>query len=84
MLSSRRSNKLGCFSFTFSSQDSRLRFLLSFEHNELGSFGALLSHLFSFDGCSEVTRELEVSNGNIIENDVEFGETTAQSFANFS
>lgn len=65
-------NNLGSFSFTLSAQHSGLSLLFAHRNDILCTLSTLLSHLFRLNGTSEFWRELQISDRNIIENNVEF------------
>ena len=64
-------DELGSLSFTLSSQDSGLGLLFTLEDDELGTLGTLLSNLLGLDSAGELARELQVSDRDVVEDDVE-------------
>ena len=66
------SDQLSGLGFSLSSQNGSFSFFFTLEDDKFGTLGSLLGDLLGFNSASEITRELEVSDGNIIEDDVEF------------
>ena len=62
-------NKHSSLCLSFCSNDGSLHFFFTFEDQVLGLFRLLLSNLLGFNGSSEVSCELEVSNGDVIQDD---------------
>lgn len=71
-------DELSSFSLTLGAQHSSLGLFFALEHDELGTLGTLLSDLLGLNGASELTRELQVSDRDIIEEDVEFQSAFSQ------
>lgn len=69
------SEKFGCLGFTLSRDNSRLFVLLGLFDLELGSRSLLLGDLFLFDGLRELRAEVEISNRDIVELDVEVSQS---------
>jgi len=42
------------------------------EDNEFGTFGSLLGDLLGFNSAGKISGELQICDGNVIEDDVEF------------
>ena len=76
------SNELSSFCFTFSSQNSGLCLLFTLEYDEFSALSSLLRNLFCFNSACEISRELQISDRNIIENYIEFQSAFAKNFAN--
>jgi len=69
------SEKFGGLGFTLSPDNCGLFVLQGLFDLELGSLGLLLGDLFLFDGLRELRTEVEISNGDIVELDVEVSQS---------
>ncbi len=76
------SDEFSCLSLTLCSEHGCLGLLFALEDDELGTLGALLGHLLGLNGAGEVSGELQVGDGDVIENDVEFQGAFAEHVAN--
>ena len=72
------SEKFGCLGFTLSLDNSGLFVLHGLFDLELGSLSLLLGDLFLFDGLRELRAEVKVSNGDIVELDVEVSQSDVE------
>jgi len=77
-------NNFGRLSVTFSSDDSSFSFLFSHSDSELGLLGLLESDLLHFDRLREISGEVEVSDGDIIEENVELSASLSKVLSNLS
>jgi len=74
------SDERGSFSFTLSSQNGRFGLLFTLRDDELGAFGSLLGDLFLLNGRCEISGELQISDSNVIKDNVEFKGAFAKIF----
>ena len=76
-------DQLGSFGLTLSSQNGCLGLFLALEDNKFGALSILLCDLLLFNGSGKVARELQVSDRNVVQNNVEFKSAFAEDFTDF-
>jgi len=75
-------NQLGRLFLSFSMEDNLLLLLFSLHHQVLGTFSLLLSHLLSFHCLLIFWAEVEVGDGNVVQQNSKLGRSFDQSCPN--
>jgi len=65
------SDQFSSFCLAFSAEDGSFCLFFALENDELGTLSALLGNLLHFNGVGEVVGELQVRDGDVVEDDVE-------------